>query len=63
MNCKKFFSLLCFIPCFAYSQNIAINTDGSLPDRNAMLDIKSSNKGLLIPRMNTEARLRIPNTQ
>ncbi|MGB8195274.1 MAG: tail fiber domain-containing protein [Chitinophagaceae bacterium] len=62
---SKYFLLMMI--CFAWNasdaQNVAINTDGSLPDRNAMLDIKSSNKGLLIPRMNTQARLRIPNTQ
>src|SRR5215213_6354938 len=52
-----------FITGSAYSQNIAINADGSLPDPNAMLDIKSANKGLLIPRMTTDARLRIPHTQ
>ena len=28
-----------------------INTDGSLPDPSAMLDVKSTNKGLLLPRM------------
>lgn len=35
----------------SFSQNVAINTDASLPDASAMLDIKSINKGLLIPRM------------
>jgi hypothetical protein len=45
------------------AQNIAINTDASKPDANAILDIKSGNKGLLIPRMSTEARNRIPNTK
>ena len=40
---------VCTIPSFA--QNVAINTDASLPDASAMLDIKSINKGLLIPRM------------
>lgn len=45
------------------AQNVAINKDGSPPDKNAMLDIQSNTKGLLIPRMTTEARLRIPNTQ
>lgn len=45
------------------AQNIAINSDGALPDKNAMLDIKSNTKGLLIPRMTTDARLRIQPTQ
>jgi trimeric autotransporter adhesin len=30
---------------------MAVNTDGSLPDNSAMLDIKSTAKGMLIPRM------------
>src|ERR1700733_5363506 len=47
----------------AFSQNISINTDASLPNANAILDIKSGNKGLLIPRMNTAARNAIPNTK
>ena len=45
-----------------YPQNIAINTDASLPNKNAILDIKSGNKGVLIPRMDSMARKRIPNT-
>ncbi|RLD87319.1 MAG: hypothetical protein DRJ09_10510 [Bacteroidetes bacterium] len=39
----------------AFSQ-VAVNTDGSQPDGSAMLDIKSSTKGLLIPRMTTTQR-------
>ena len=35
------------------AQNIGINTDGSTPDASAMLDIKSTSKGLLAPRMTT----------
>src|SRR5882762_2559814 len=46
-----------------FSQNISINTDASLPNANAILDIKSGNKGLLIPRMSTKARNTIPNTR
>lgn len=30
---------------------LAINTDGSLPSETAILDLKSSNKGFLLPRM------------
>lgn len=33
------------------AQNVAINNDGSQPAASAMLDIKSTAKGLLIPRM------------
>jgi trimeric autotransporter adhesin len=47
----------------SYSQSIAINNDGSKPDPHAIVDIKSSTKGVLIPRMNAAARLAIPNTR
>jgi len=33
------------------AQNVGINDDNSAPDQSAMLDIKSSDKGLLIPRV------------
>lgn len=45
------------------AQSISINTDGSQPNTNAMLDIKSFNKGLLIPRTSTTSRTTIPNTK
>ena len=45
----------------AFSQNIAINTDGSLPDSNAILDVKSNNKGILIPRLDSARRSALPN--
>jgi hypothetical protein len=53
--------VLLMLPSFA--QNVGINTDASRPNPNAILDIKSGNKGLLIPRMNSAARNAIPNTQ
>lgn len=46
-----------------HAQNIGINSDGSTPNANAMLDIKSSNKGLLIPRMDSISRKAIPATK
>jgi hypothetical protein len=48
--CKLAFTL------HLYSQNIGINTTGSLPDTSAMLDIVSSTRGLLIPRLTTAQR-------
>jgi hypothetical protein len=39
----------------AFSQ-IAINTDGTLPDNSAMLDVKSTTKGMLAPRMTLAQR-------
>ena len=42
------------------AQNIAINATGSLPDTSAMLDVSSSNKGFLVPRMTTTLQNSIP---
>ena len=38
------------------SQSVAINNDGSTADTSAILDVKSTAKGLLIPRMTTAQR-------
>ena len=40
-----------FVNFYLSAQNIAVNNDGSLPSASAMLDVKSNNKGLLIPRV------------
>ena len=53
---KQFFVVLGFfltaaIPSF--SQSLSINTDGSTAHASAMLDVKSTAKGMLIPRMTT----------
>jgi len=34
-----------------FAQNVGINDDGSTPDNSAMLDVKSTSKGLLIPQI------------
>ena len=39
-----------------YAQNVGISVDGSTPDNSAMLDIKSTSGGLLIPRMTKSQR-------
>ncbi len=39
-----------------YSQGVAINNDGSNADASSMLDIKSTNSGMLIPRMTQAQR-------
>jgi len=44
----------------AFAQ-FGINTDGSDPNNSAMLDVKSSVKGVLIPRMTIAERNAIPN--
>ena len=45
----------------ARSQGIAINNDGTNPDPSAMLDVSSTTKGLLIPRMTQTQRNAIAN--
>lgn len=40
----------------SYAQSVAINTDGSTADASAALDIKSTAKGMLVPRMTTAQR-------
>lgn len=42
-------SLLCW--SYQGAAQVAINTDGSTSDASAMLDVKSSNKGFLPPRV------------
>jgi len=53
------FLAACIFAGFAFglnAQNVGIKADGSAPDNSAMLDVSSSNKGLLIPRM-TQAQI------
>jgi hypothetical protein len=59
---KKISGML--ILCFFVSQiplraQVAINTDGSQPTASAILDIKSTSLGLLIPRMSSAQRMAI----
>lgn len=53
------FAALIFSP--AGIAQISISSTNSQPDSSAMLDIQSTNKGLLIPRMNTSQLSAIPN--
>jgi len=54
---KLVITLLCLLLAAAGSRaQVGINTDGSQPDATAILDIKSSNKGFLPPRMTLEER-------
>lgn len=45
----------------AQAQSVAINNSGSRADSSAILDISSSTKGLLIPRMDSSSRVSIHN--
>ncbi len=53
------FLLFAAMGMFAHSQ-VAVNADGSQPDNSAMMDVKSTDKGFLIPRMTTAEMLLIP---
>ena len=59
---KKIMLIFCVAVVYlkASSQSVAINNDGSSPSNSAMLDIKSSTKGILIPRTSTSSRVVIP---
>ncbi len=46
---------------FLSAQSVAINQTGAAPFAGAILDVQSTSKGLLIPRMNTTQRLGITN--
>ncbi len=43
--------IIILISAAAFSQNVGVNADGSTPDASAMLDVKSTYKGMLIPRV------------
>ncbi len=57
---KKTILIFAFTLLLAGEMNVqaqvGINTDGSQPDASAMLDIKSTDKGILIPRMTQAQR-------
>ncbi len=54
-----FVTILFFSPINVNAQSVSINSDGSSPDASAMLDIKSTTKGLLFPRMTQAQRTAI----
>lgn len=53
--------LLTAIYTLGFSQSVGIGTD--TPDTNAILEIRSDTKGLLIPRMDSTARKALPDTK
>ena len=54
---KKLLILLAIFTTFAaMAQSVGINADGSTANASAMLDVSSTTKGFLPPRMNTTAR-------
>lgn len=59
---KILFILLLPFTCVA-QLGVAISSDGSLPSPAALLDVKSTNKGFLLPRMTQAQRMSITNPE
>ncbi len=58
MKTKILTTVLVLLSLGLYAQ-VGVNTDGSSPDGSAMLDVKSTDKGMLVPRMTTAQRTAI----
>lgn len=56
MKLYQLLPVIMLFPVTAICQSLAINTDGSTAHPNAMLDIRGTNKGLLIPRGDAATR-------
>ena len=55
-NIKLYTLLAAILFTLGLSAQVSINNDGTNPDPSAMLDVQSTNKGMLIPRMTTAQR-------
>jgi len=55
---QSIFSLFFFFGAFApiFAQSVSINTDGSTAHSSSILEIKSTSKGMLVPRMTAAQR-------
>lgn len=56
------FLLVMLLPVFTFhlsAQSVSVNNNGSAPHASAMLDVSSTTKGMLIPRMTTAQRTAI----
>jgi hypothetical protein len=60
MNIKNIIpAILLLASLQGYAQSVGVNTDGSTPDNSALLDVKGTTKGILIPRMTEAQRIAI----
>ena len=55
------FTIVLLWNTMSVNAQVSISTDSSSPDNSSMLDIKSTNKGIIIPRMTYEQRNAIEN--
>lgn len=53
---KIVFIVFAIIASYSLNAQVAVTTDGSSADGSAMLEVKSTDKGLLLPRMTTAER-------
>jgi type VI secretion system Hcp family effector len=44
-------AIMCMLTTWPLSAQVSVNADGSSPDGSAMLDVQSSTKGFLVPRL------------
>jgi hypothetical protein len=51
-----FLSALVMLPAFSSAQGVSINSDNSSADASSILELKSTSKGMLTPRMTTAER-------
>jgi trimeric autotransporter adhesin len=56
MKTPTLLTLILLTATVALSQGVAINETGAAPDPSAMLDVTSTSKGLLVPRMTIAQR-------
>ena len=61
MKMKNLISALFLLTVISTHAQVGINTDGTVPDNSAMLDVKSTDKGVLLPRMTMAQRNAIAN--
>ncbi|MBS1743762.1 MAG: hypothetical protein JST81_12075 [Bacteroidetes bacterium] len=47
---------ICFLSVNGYAQSVTINTNNAPADTSAILDISSSTKGMLVPRMTAQQK-------
>jgi trimeric autotransporter adhesin len=57
---KKLMFVLCLALVIDAEAQVSINTDGTPADNSAMLDVKTTSRGILIPRMTLSQRNAIP---
>lgn len=55
----RLFVLFSSLISISFAQNVGINATGAAPDNSAILDVSSTNKGILTPRMTTAQRTAI----